>query len=119
MIQALLHILGDYITQNHWMAINKTKATLTGYLACFIHCVLYSLPFLIIASPMAVCIIFISHFIIDKYRLALYVVKLKNWCFTPSGFPEGTPPFLSVWLLFIVDNFMHVILNYFSILYLK
>lgn len=118
MLQLLFHLWGDYITQNHYLANEKVKNTPSGYLACFIHCVLYSLPFMFIASPAALAVIFGSHFLIDKYRLAKYVNQFKNWSFTPSGFPEGTPAFLSVWLLFIVDNILHITINYLSITYL-
>jgi hypothetical protein len=119
MIQLLLHAWGDYITQNDWMATNKTKNTTKGWLAVFIHATTYSLPFLLIGSEMAVFIIWITHLLIDKFRLAKYLLQLKNWCFTPSGFPEGTPPFLSVWLLIIVDNILHITVNFLSLTYIS
>jgi hypothetical protein len=112
MLQLLFHLWGDYITQNHWMANKKVLFTKEGWLACLIHCVLYSIPFSFIASPTALAVIFGTHFLIDKFRLAKYVNQFKNWSFTPTGFPEGTPPFLSIWLLFIVDNILHVTINF-------
>lgn len=119
MTALFLHMLGDYVTQNHWLAITKVQNTKIGYLACLIHSLLYSLPFLLLGSVSAVTIIFISHFLIDKFRLAKYIVQLKNWCFnTPTGFPEGTPAFISIWILFIVDNLLHISINYLSIYYL-
>ena len=48
----------------------------------------------------------------DKYSLAKKVIRLKNWCYTESGYPEGTPPFLSVWLYIIIDNVFHMLMNY-------
>jgi len=118
MTEFFLHMVGDYVTQNNWMANNKTSNSLKGYIACFIHALIYSIPFLIIGSISAVFIIFVTHFLIDKYRLAKYLVQIKNWCFTPSGFPESTPSFIAVWILFIVDNIIHVSINYLSLLYL-
>ena len=119
MLQLLLHAWGDYITQNDWMATNKVKFTLKGWIACFLHALIYSLPFLFIASKEAAFIIFITHFAIDKFRLAIYLVKLKNWCFaSPTGFPAEVPAFLTVWLIIIIDNIIHITINYFSILYL-
>ncbi len=118
MLQLLFHLWGDYITQNHWMANKKVLFTNEGWLACLTHCTLYSIPFAFIASPAAFSVIFLTHFFIDKFRLAKYVNQLKNWSFTPTGFPEGTPPFLAVWLMFIVDNILHVTINYAAILYL-
>jgi hypothetical protein len=114
-----------------------------------------------------------THFVIDRWRLARYVVWAKNWlalrpihqqCATvfhgDAGYPEGTPcpyppvryewhcsyhrcdppskspinlPFelckatgyepgrpawLSVWLLIIADNIMHVLINGAALRYL-
>lgn len=114
-----MHLIGDYITQNHWMAINKTENSLKGYLACFIHVAIYSLPFLFIASFNAFLIIFISHFLVDKYRLAIYLIKLKNWEWKSLnfGFSEETPVWLSMWLMIITDNSIHIIINFFTIKY--
>lgn len=119
MIQLFLHMIGDYITQNHWLANTKVKNSLIGYLACFIHVLLYSLPFLAIGSFQAVGVIFITHYLIDKFRLAKYIVMVKNWTFdTPTGFPKGAPDYIAVWILFIVDNILHVIINYLALKYL-
>lgn len=118
MTQFFLHMIGDYVTQNNYLANTKTENSLRGYVACLVHVILYSIPFLIIGSIQAVFIIMVTHFIIDKYRLAKYVIQLKNWCFTTqTGFPEGTPSFISIWILFIVDNIMHVSINYLALLY--
>ncbi len=119
MIQLLLHFWGDYITQNHWMSLHKVQNTFKGYFAAFLHALIYSLPFLFIGSYLAVFIIFITHFLIDKYRLAIWLIKLKNWEWkTNTGFPENTPLFLSVWLMIIIDNIIHITINYFSLKYL-
>lgn len=75
------HLLGDYLLQNEWMALNKAKNTWTGWLAASIHCILYTL---------AVCLfmwnfdwywmvaVFLSHFPIDKFGLAEKYMKLKG-----------------------------------------
>ncbi len=80
MEQLILHLIGDYLTQSDWMAQNKTKAF---WPACC-HAIFYSLPFglLAIYSPrpvLAMDVIFVTHFFIDRYRLARYVVWIKNW----------------------------------------
>ena len=123
MEQLILHLLGDYITQTNKMALEKTKSSAMSLL----HAVVYSLPFLLIASPTAVFVIFSTHNLIDRARLARYVVFLKNWIHEPSltwaecrennGYPKGTPAHISFWLLIIVDNTMHLICNYLAIRY--
>ncbi len=119
MLQLLFHLWGDYIFQNSWMATKKVIFTTEGWAACLIHCILYTIPFCFLtSSEVAVSVIFSTHFIMDKFRLAKYVCQIKNWCFTPTGFSIETPAYLSLWLLFITDNIIHVTINYLSLKYL-
>ena len=81
MIQLILHLVGDYITQSDWMAQNKTKADWPA--AC--HAFIYSLPFLLIVdSALAMFVICSTHYLIDRYRLARYAVWAKNVLFQPG-----------------------------------
>jgi hypothetical protein len=131
--QLLAHAIGDYILQSDWMATEKTKKSL----AAVTHVIAYGLPFLLFRpSWLAMAVIVGTHFIIDRWRLARFVVTVKNhiapWgvmrrCFgaengcrflTPTGYPAETPPFLSVWLLIIADNIMHVTINGLALMYL-
>lgn len=118
--QVLAHAVGDYILQSHWMATEKTKRSL----AAGVHAVTYTLPFLFLTqSPAALAFICGTHFLIDRFRLARWVVWLKNgYLFSPryeaffnqptaTGYLDDVPPWLSVWLLIIADNILHVILN--------
>jgi hypothetical protein len=74
--QLLAHLWGDYILQSDWMAQNKTKS----HFAASVHANVYSLPFLLFApSWKALMVISLSHYLIDRYRLARYVVWAKNW----------------------------------------
>ncbi len=121
MEQLLCHLVGDYILQSHDMAVNKTSSTKWAVY----HGVMYSLPFITIASPNALFIISFTHVIIDRLRLAVLITKWKNYIFgsfnlqaLQETYPEGTPPFLSVWLVIILDNTLHLIINYLAIKYL-
>lgn len=109
--QLIAHAVGDYIIQSDWMARNKTSKTL----AAAVHAGTYTLPFLLLTqSLMALAFICGTHFLIDRFRLARFVVWLKNGAqgpVTATGYPEGTPAWLSTWLLIIADNILHVILN--------
>lgn len=76
MEQLIVHLFGDYITQSDWMAQNKAKA----YFPAFVHALVYSLPFLLLTTHiMALLCIFGTHFLIDRFRLARYVVWAKNF----------------------------------------
>lgn len=124
MEQLLLHLIGDYVTQTDWMANEKTKQTW----AAFCHATVYSLPFLLLtSSPIAFFVIWLSHLIIDRFRLARYVVFAKNWLTNQSltwadcngtGYPNQTPPWLAVWLMIIADNTMHLTINYIALRWL-
>lgn len=125
MEQLLCHLLGDYITQTDWMANNKTKSMWPA----MVHALVYSVPFwfFIPMSLVAWLVIFTTHFFIDRFRLARFVIFAKNWITNPklkwqdcnlTGYPNSMPAWLSVWLMIISDNFMHLSVNYFSIKFL-
>jgi hypothetical protein len=109
--QILAHLFGDYILQSHWMAQNKTKASI----AAGVHAVAYTIPFVAISrNPYALVLICFSHFVIDRWRLARFVVWLKNgpWLpITATGYQDDVPAWLSVWLLIIADNTIHIACN--------
>jgi hypothetical protein len=84
MLQLILHLIGDYVTQSDWMAQNKTKRSWPA----LCHAVVYSLPFLLVTqSPAALAVICGTHFLIDRFRLARYVVWAKNVLLQPSPCP--------------------------------
>jgi hypothetical protein len=106
------HILGDYFFQTHWMATNKTKSDLIGYISCFIHCSIYTtciiscLWFVIPSNYLILSFIgiFISHWFIDKYSLAY---KYMQW----KGGPDFTNPFAPI-IYVMIDNTSHIVLMY-------
>jgi hypothetical protein len=132
MTQLLLHLWGDYILQSDWMAKGKGL----WWFPCLLHVTLYSLPFLLLRpSWRALAVIFATHYLIDRFRLARFLTFAKNWmpkktefwkagpvCWyhtvTPTGYPEGTPDWLAVWLLIIADNILHVTINFLALNYL-
>ena len=116
----LAHAIGDYIIQNHWMATEKTKR----WWPAVVHGATYTVPFVFITqSPLALFVIFITHVVIDHWRLARYVTWIKNQAAPSShrypfegvaaqtGFPADTPMWLSMWLMIIADNIMHILIN--------
>lgn len=138
MEQLLAHLVGDYFFQTDKQAANKY----TSKAWCFWHCFLYTVPFLLLTrSVEALTIIFLTHFLIDHYKLAFYVCKWKNifddWSAILSGecdkgveyeikgvkgvwktgFSPDRPIWLTTWLFIITDNTLHLLCNYFALRY--
>lgn len=75
------------------MATTKTRQTA----ACVAHVAAYSIPFvlLVTTSLPALAVILGTHFVIDRWRLARYVIWAKNWLAPPGHGPmpqTPTPP---------------------------
>jgi hypothetical protein len=158
----LCHLIGDYLLQSDWMATEKTKKS-TAALA---HVLTYGLPFLLLTHSISALFVIVgTHFIIDRWRLARYVVWAKNYiapwirrkklgpdgrpweclcgmnrpylCFckanetelvpptkpwkecTATGYDPERPLWLTVWLLIIADNTMHLCINALALIYLR
>lgn len=145
MAQLLCHLWGDYVLQSDWMAQNKRNE----FLPAWIHAEVYSFCFLPLAwnHGVAFTVILVTHFLIDRYGLARYLVWAKNWLGpkqywlmwrgpevpdmwqgnqpTPpwrdckaTGYPPGRPAWLVVWLTIIADNTLHLTINYLALKYL-
>lgn len=125
----LAHLVGDYLLQTQWMADNKTNR----WLPAILHGITYTLPFLLITlSVPALLVICITHILIDRFRLAKYVIWFKNQ-FAPSkdrygwnsetndkgsGYPKHVPAWMSVWLMIIADNTIHILINVAAVMWL-
>lgn len=109
--QIIAHLVGDYLLQSHWMATEKTRNSL----AAAAHAVTYTLPFAFITwSLPALALICGTHFLVDRFRLARFVVWAKNGArgpVTATGYTDDVPPWLAVWLLIIADNIVHLLIN--------
>lgn len=117
MLQLIFHAIGDYLIQNDWMALNKKLRTWKGELACQIHCITYALPFKFICSWEAVAVIYVTHYLIDRFNFVGWFLAFRNgvWNVKNFGFSEGRPTFITVWLYIITDNIFHIICNYSAI----
>lgn len=122
--QLVAHAVGDYLLQSDWMAGEKTKKSL----AAAAHVLTYALPFLFLTRSIPALVWIVgTHFIIDRWRLARYVVWAKNFLApagkrTPAwsvcqktGYPPDRPDWLVTWLMIIADNILHVVINAFAL----
>lgn len=122
--QLVAHAVGDYLLQSEWMATRKTSRSS----ATLLHCLFYLIPFLFITqNPYTLAVIGGTHFVLDRWHLAKHFIWLKNrpWPGSPrwsarteTGFPADTPPWLAGWLLIMVDNTLHIVINGLAIYYI-
>lgn len=117
--QITVHAIGDYILQSDWMANEKTKR----WFPAICHAVIYSLGFFLLQPSIPAWLTILgTHYLIDRYRLARYVVWAKNFIAPPksnkpwadcagTGYPSARPPWLAVWLLIFADNIIHICIN--------
>lgn len=119
----LAHMVGDYLIQSDWMAQEKTKR----WWPAIAHALTYGIPFLFVTqSPLALLVIVGTHAVIDRYRLARHVVWFKNQLapkafrppHTATGHGPDRPDWLSVWLLIIADNLLHMLINVAAVVWL-
>ena len=95
----LAHLIGDYLMQNDWMALNKKKNTW----ACLAHVVTYMIPFLL--TPLAIwqiLLIGLQHYLIDRTQFVMWFMKVKG----SEKFATGP---CSPWSIIVVDNILHIL----------
>ena len=141
--QILAHLFGDYVVQSDWMANAKTKHSF----AAAVHALSYGLCFVLLRPSLAAFAFIVgTHFVIDRWRLARFVVYAKNFlaprkssdqtkdgyiiefgqqwwhpwaeC-SATGYHKDRPAFMAVWLLILCDNAMHILCNGLAFTYLK
>ncbi|AZO95270.1 DUF3307 domain-containing protein [Halocella sp. SP3-1] len=96
------HMIGDYLFQSDWMAINKKKSGLAGLIPCIVHCLIWTISvFLFIGEYRLIffCMLFLSHFILDRTNFVKWY--LKRFKIMPN------PTF---WKIVIVDNTLHLLM---------
>ena len=111
MNEALAHLVGDYLLQTHNEAVQKTSRSLPAAT----HAIKYAAAFLpVTRNWKALAVIGGTHYVIDRYSLAKYVVWLKNGAkgpVTATGYPQEVPDWLSTWLMIAADNTIHMLIN--------
>lgn len=127
----LCHLVGDYILQTNSMAQRKTSS----WWWALVHAAAYTVPYAVLAFILrgqvdwawlaVVLVISGTHAVIDRYRLAKHLIWAVNNGLPHDGRDEYTwaegrdnqgytaehPVWLRTWLMFIVDNTVHLVIN--------
>lgn len=117
MKRLLAHLVGDYVLQSHWEAVEKTN----DWLPAVTHGTKYAAAFLpLTRNPKALVVIGATHVVLDHFRLAKHVNWLRNQP-VPKGYrstnlenagsPDDTPAGLALALMILTDNTIHMLIN--------
>ncbi|ARF13803.1 DUF3307 domain-containing protein [Sporosarcina ureae] len=96
------HLVGDFLLQNTWMAMNKANK----WMPLMTHCLVYTLSIFVAilisgfqVSWLAIVLIYVSHVFLDKRLFVFWWVRtimgVKN--------PEGN------WLMIVTDQIFHLL----------
>ena len=94
------HMVGDYVLQNDWMAHNKV----TSHAVAVVHASLWTAAvcaFGLTANPWAIAFLFLTHELIDRYRLASKAMERVG----QKSFKANMGP----WSMIAVDNTWHLV----------
>jgi hypothetical protein len=105
------HLIGDYLLQPKNMAVHKSDSGFEGFATCLVHSLIYSLSVFIFFPEYTVLtfiLIFLTHYLIDRYSLANYWLKLvRGRSHTDTG-PFSKEFYAIVYT--VVDNTLHLLL---------
>ena len=92
------HLIGDYLFQNDKLSKLKKESSFW----CFIHVVLYMLPFLFCGlSNLQLIAIAIQHYLIDRGNFVNEFMDFKG-----SWVGENPRP---IWSIILMDNILHIL----------
>lgn len=103
------HLVGDYLLQNDWMALNKKKPTATGELACCIHCAIWTISvtaFAGWATPLICGFLWLAHYAQDRTNVVLW------WMTKVNRQPQFASGPCAPWSIIVVDNVWHIVSLY-------
>lgn len=93
------HLIGDYLLQTDWMALNKKQHTLPAVT----HTAVYCLPFLFCSFVWwQIALIGIQHFIQDRTAFIVWLMRVKG----SEQFAKGP---CSPWSIIVTDNIVHIL----------
>jgi Protein of unknown function (DUF3307) len=104
------HLVGDYLLQNDWMALNKKVSGPYGNIACVTHCSIWSMAVIVFSGwyhaihLFDVCtVLFITHYAQDRTDI------VRIWMTKINHQPKFVEPPMAPWSLIVVDNVWHIL----------
>lgn len=110
----LAHLVGDYLLQNDWLAKYKTESSFRGFVACVLHCAIYTATLLVLTQGVyhygVYLMVFGAHCLVDHLSLA------RKWMLNVSGQRDFVHN-MSPWSVIVVDNTIHLLTSWFAIMW--
>jgi hypothetical protein len=100
------HLVGDYLLQSDWMALNKKKAGIDGSFPCCVHAWIWTLSVCVFTDWWnwgIVSVLFLTHFIQDRTQI------VKFWMTRINRQPKFSEPPMAPWSIIVVDNVWHIV----------
>ena len=100
------HLVGDYLLQNDWMALNKKGPGIMGGLALAVHSFIWAVCVCSFAGfwpTLAFAILYATHMLQDGTNIVMFWMTRIN---RQSAF--ASPP-LALWSIIVVDNVWHIL----------
>ena len=95
----MAHLIGDYLLQNDWMALNKKSSTFH----CSVHIITYMIPFVFMPiSLLGFILIAIQHFVVDRTNI---IYNFMVW----KGQDKFVEPPCFPWSIIVMDNISHIV----------
>ncbi len=95
------HLVGDYLLQNDWMALNK-KAQ---FWPCLVHCTLWSLSVILFAGWLSFSIFLL---LIGTHVIQDHTFIIRRWMKWVGQEQFATGP-CAPWSIIVVDNVWHIV----------
>jgi Protein of unknown function (DUF3307) len=100
------HLVGDYLLQNDWMALNKKKPGMAGTLPCTIHAFLWTMAVTCFSGWYSAAVavpLMLAHYAQDRTGIIMWwmtrVIRQKTFATGPCA----------PWSIIVVDNVWHIV----------
>jgi uncharacterized protein DUF3307 len=116
-LAVLGHLVGDYLLQTKHMALHKSDPGCPGVGACTAHVAIYTAAvcaFLWTIDPVVVALVFVPHWVIDRWSLASVWLRLIRGRTFEAAYASKDPfrefdiAFTSI-VYTVTDNTMHLL----------
>lgn len=100
------HLVGDYLLQNDWMALNKKRKDDVGLLSCAVHCVIWASAVSFAAgwwhSFWVWPVLYLTHLAQDH-------TNVVAWWMDRIGQKQFRTGPCAPWSIIVVDNVWHIV----------